>query len=125
MGLTLLNKGFSLLEIILTMMVLSIGTLSLIQAINTVVFPETQINHRGRAVLLAQEKMEEIKNAQNYSNIDNLASARVNLGGEFADFEREVVVNGDPKEVRVYLYWGPAGGEQYLRLVTLMADYNF
>jgi len=120
-----MNKGFTLLEILLTMVILVIGIMALLEAMNTVLFADGQTQHNLIAVQLAQEKMEEIKSVGSYAAIDGFIQARANLGGHFADFDREVGVSGDPKTVEVSVYWGPASQEQRLQLVTLMADYNY
>src|SRR5688572_29694609 len=100
MELMMTNRlGFSLIEIMLTIMVLALGILSITRSFNTALLSENQINNRRTARTLGEEKMEEIKNADSYAAIDGFASARTNLGGDFADFSREVIVNGDPKEV--------------------------
>jgi hypothetical protein len=118
------QSGFSLLEIIGTVLLLSLGILGIMRSLNMVLALESQMNNRRTALMLGEEKMEEIKSAPSYAAVDNFAVPRGPVG-EFASFEREVVIGGDPKEIRVNVYWGPTSDEQTLQLVTLMTDYNF
>ena len=119
------TKGLSLLEIILTLVLITVGILPIMQSMNSAAYLETVMDHRAIALQLAQEEMELIKAAASYAQVDNYASARANLGGEWADFDREVLIAGDPKEVRVKLTWGRSSEKESLELVTLMADYNY
>ena len=120
-----LNKGFGLLEIILTILIFTVGMVSLLQAANSAIYADGHLTNLSLAIQLAQEKMEEIKGASSYAAVDGYALPRTNIGGDFAGFDREVAVSGDPKQVEVNVYWGLAGDEQTISLVTLVADYNF
>ena len=88
-------------------------------------FADVNAENATSARYLAQEKMEEIKDATSYSNIDSFASARATLTGDFADFDREVTVSGDPKQVNVIVYWAVKGQDQSIDLVTLFTDYDY
>jgi prepilin-type N-terminal cleavage/methylation domain-containing protein len=120
-----LNKGFTLLEVVMTIFVFSLGILALLQAINAMTRAENNASKRMLAVALAMQELEEIKSLESYADIDNYASIRTGLGVEFDDFDREVLVSGDPKLVEIVVYWGSADEEQSLRFSTLMADYGY
>jgi len=120
-----IEDGFTLMEMLATILVFSVGILTLFQAINAVMYAENSMAKRMLAVSLAREKLEEIKAADSYAAIDNFISERSNMGGAWADFDREVLVSGDPKRVEVVLYWGAANDAQSLHMSTLMADYGF
>lgn len=120
-----MNKGFTLIELVLTIVLCSMGIMALFQAFNAAMLSQHQAQQHMLAVQLAQEKMEEIKNADTYAAIDGFVAPRANMGGAFASFDRAVTVSGDPKEVTVTLYWGPPDHEEQLQLVTLMSDYNY
>ncbi len=82
--------------------------------------------HSTIALALAQGEMELIKNAGSWAAVDSFASPRTNLGGgDYADFDQEVIVTGDPKEVQVIIYWDALGGVQNLELDTLLTNYNY
>lgn len=88
-------------------------------------FADTNIENFTIARYLAQEALEEIKDAALYVDVDSFASARGALSGDFAGFEREVMVSGDPKQVDVTVYWTVKGEDQSVNLVTLFTDYDY
>jgi prepilin-type N-terminal cleavage/methylation domain-containing protein len=120
-----MKKGFTLLEMLLTIVLLTVGITSILQMVSMAMFADTNLENTTIARYLAQEKMEEIKDAATYTAIDGYASARTALTGNFADFDRAVTVTGDPKEVNVTVYWSAKGQNQSLSLVTLFADYDY
>ena len=67
----------------------------------------------------------DVKDAATYADIDGFASARATLTGDFADFDREVTVSGDPKQVDVNVYWTVKGQDQSVNLVTLFTNYDY
>lgn len=119
------DKGFTLVEVIITMILLVVGLVSIINIFGISLFADSEVEHRITALSLAQEKMEEIKDAASYSDIDSFASGKTNLTGDFASFSREVTVSGDPKEVNVIVYWNAKTDEQNINLVSLLTDYDF
>lgn len=121
------KKGFTLLEILITIVILVVGVVVLLQMFSIGMFADTDVENAGLALNLAQEKMEQIKDAISYKAIDDFASARgeEDLGDDFADFDREVTVSGNPKQVNVIVYWTVKGQDQSINLVTLFADYDY
>ena len=119
------KKGFTLLEMLVTIVLLTAGIVSLLRMMSIGMFAVTGTEKATTALYLAQEKMEEIKDASSYSNIDSFASAKAALTGDYTDFQREVAVSGDPKQVNVIVYWTTKGDEQTLNLVSLFADYDY
>lgn len=110
---------------LLTIVLLTVGITSILHVAGMAMFADTNLEKMTIARYLLQESMEEIKGAASYSDIDDFASARASLSGDFADFEREVTVSGDPKQVDVTVYWTAKGQEQSAGLVTLFADYDY
>jgi prepilin-type N-terminal cleavage/methylation domain-containing protein len=120
-----MKKGFTLLEMLVTVVLLTVGITSILQMISMAMFADTNLENVTIARYLAQEAMEEIKDAASYSDIDSFASARSSLTGDFADFDREVAVSGDPKQADVTVYWTVKGQDQNVELVTLFTDYDY
>ncbi len=120
-----MNRGFTLLEALITIVILVVGVVALLQVFSIGMFADTGVENATVALNLTQEKMEEIKDVSFYFDIDSFVSARANLGGDFADFDREVTVSGDPKQVNVVVYWTVKGEDQSINLVTLFADYDY
>ena len=47
------------------------------------------------------------------------------MTGDYTDFEKQITVAGDPKQVNVTIYWDVKGAEQNVNLVSLFADYDY
>jgi len=117
------NTGFTFLEVLITIILLVVGMVAIIQVFSVGTVAEAEVDRTTTAVLLAQETMEEIRNVT-YVGIDGFASARTSLTGDFADFDREVTISGDPKQVNVTVYWTASGVDQMVNVVSLFADYD-
>lgn len=120
-----MKKGFTLLEMLVTIVLLTAGIVSILRMMSMALFADTNIENSAIAFYLAQETMEEIKDASSYSNIDSFAASRASLSGDFVDFDQEVTVSGNPKEVNVIVYWSMKGQDQSINLVSLFADYDY
>lgn len=124
-----MKKGFTLLEMLVTIVLLTVGITSILQMAAIAIFADTNLENVTIARYLAQETMEEIKGAASYSDIDNFILTRSSLTGvgnkDFVDFDREVTVSGDPKQVNVTVYWTVKGQDQSVELVTLFTDYDY
>ena len=120
-----MKKGFTLLEMLVTIVLLTIGIASILQMMSIAIFADTNTENSAIAYYLAQETMEDIKDASSYSNIDSFAASRASLSGDFSDFDREVTVSGTPKQVNVIVYWSIKGQDQSIDLVSLFADYDY
>lgn len=120
-----MNKAFTLLEVLITIVVLTFGISTILRMFSVGIFADANTENMTIALNLAQEEMEEIKDASSYANIDSFAAVRANLGGAFADFDRAVTVSGDPKQVNVIVYWSVKGVDQSIDLVSLFADYDY
>jgi len=118
-------RGYSLLEILITIIVVVVGYVALLQMFSITMFADADVENHTTALYLAQETMEEIRDSSTYTGIDSFASARTDLTGDFADFDREVTVSGTPKEVHVMVYWNVKGTDQNVNLVSLFTDYDF
>ena len=119
------KRGLTLLEVMITLIILVIGVIGLLQVFSTVMIADADVENTTTALYLAQEKMEEIRNAASYAAIDSYAATRANIGGAFADFDRAVTVSGSPKQVNVIVYWTTKGSGQNINLVSLFTDYDY
>ena len=120
-----MKKGFTLLEMLITIVLLTVGIVSILQMMSIGIFADTNTENSVIAFYLAQEAMEEVKDASSYANIDTFASTRATLSGDFSDFDRAVTVSGDPKQVNVIVYWSVKGQDQSIDLVSLFSDYDY
>lgn len=114
-------KGFTLLEVLITILLMVIGSVFLLQALTTGLFAGGENETELVAISLAQEKMEELRN-KSYSNIANETKAVVS---GYPAFQREVVVaipQASLKQVSVNVYWFTKADELNVSLVTYESD---
>jgi type II secretory pathway pseudopilin PulG len=119
------TRGFSIVEVLISAVLLAVGTVSVLSMFSSGMRADANIERSMVALALAQEEMESIKGAANWNAIDAFIAPRVNMGGEYADFDKEVAVSGDPKLVEVTIYWNAAGKEQAAGLATFFTNYNY
>jgi prepilin-type N-terminal cleavage/methylation domain-containing protein len=102
------EKGFTLVEVLIAVMVLAVAFLAMYQMQAMAVRGNETANQVTIATMLAQDKMEEIRNT-NYDDVTNLNFPTENYGmvPNFPQFRREVAVteNGRVKTVRVTVLW--------------------
>ena len=121
-----MKKGFTLLEMLIPVILLTVGITSILRIFSMVMIADTNLENVTIARYLAQEAMEEVKDADSYLDIDDFASERTDLTGDFDDFDRAVTVSGgDPKQVDVIVYWTEKGQDKSVDLVTLFTDYDY
>ncbi len=115
------DRGFTLLEVLLTIILMVTGFVLLLQALATGLFAGGENETELVTISLAQEKMEELRN-KSYSNIANETKATVS---GYPAFWREVVVATPQvglKQVSVNVYWFTKSDELNLSLVTYVSD---
>lgn len=117
------RKGFTLLEGILTIVLLVVGVAVVFRLFSVSYAADGSMDYSAIALNLCQEEMETIRDESIYADIDTYAIARTAMTGDFSDFDKEVTVAGDPKQVNVIVYWDDKGQEQSVELVSLFADY--
>lgn len=118
-------KGFTLLEVLIATVILTVGTVAIIWAFNAGLYATTDIENVDLALNIAQANMETVKN-QNFADIDTDAeiSALVSNHG-FSNFtvSGDVAEGQNPMQVDVTVAWPVKGGQTSLTLTTLAADY--
>lgn len=114
-------RGFTLLEVLLTLVLFTAGFLALSEALSLGISASGNNEASLVAYHLAEEKMELEKNTA-YSNI--VSEARASVSG-FSSYEREVVVSTPQtnlKQVTVNVYWFNRANELSVSLVTYAAN---
>ena len=101
------NKGFTLIEVLVAMVILSVGLLGTAALITGIINGNKVSNRITTATVLAQDKMEEIKSV-GYSNA--VSETRAFLPSPDDKYERKVTVVCDSpvanmKTVTVTVYW--------------------
>lgn len=115
------RNGFTLLETLLTVLLLTTGSIFLLQALSLGLFSGGINETELVAVNLAQEKIESIRNTA-YANIASEAKAPV---GGFPFLERQVAVTvpqADLKQITVSVYYTVKDAELNITMVTYASN---
>lgn len=115
------EKGFTLLEVLMAVLLLTTGFMALSGAFSMGLFASGNSESLLLATHLDQEKMEEIRN-KSYASVASETRAAVS---GFPSFEREVAVSTpltNLKQVSVNVYWNNKGDELSTSLVTYVSN---
>ena len=122
-ALTRKNRGFSLLEVILVMLLLITAFFPLLQVLSAGLVASGEAKGSNTAIKIAQEKMELIKNTT-YAGVSSEANAAIS---GWPGFTRQVIVttpSANLKNVMVVVYWyTPDGSRSSVEVSSLI--YNF
>ena len=114
------NPGFTLLEILITVVLLTIGVIALSQAFSTTLLTSTDTENVDLGLNIAQAKMETLRNTA----FASIASSGPTADSNFSNFNVTVTVTGtDPKQIDVTAAWNVKGGSTSVGLTTLKANY--
>ena len=115
------RKAFSLLEILIAIMIFTVGTLSIMGLFSMGLFGSLDAENTSTALALSQRRLEEIRNLNFTTGIVNESKAAVT---GFPGFQREVIVTQpqtDLKQVMVTTYWTAKANEVGTSLVTYIS----
>ena len=122
------SGGFTLLEIILALSVVAIGTLAALDLMRHAHGGLADGENVLVATHLAQRRLEELRNVT-YASLASEGKASVTSPTGFTRFSREVTVttltttspynSSNLKQVEVKVYWNAPGGETHISLQTL------
>ncbi|MFH1952081.1 MAG: type IV pilus modification protein PilV [Pseudomonadota bacterium] len=117
------NSGFTLVEVLVAMVILSIGLLGMASLTVGIIHANKFSNDLTTATTLAQDKMEDIRRTS-YASVTPEAKAA--LPSDYAQYKREVKVDDNNpatgmKTVRVKVYWG-ASDAHSVELKTILAQ---
>lgn len=117
-----MKKGFTLLEILIAIIILTVGVVSITSAFSTGIYASADIENVNTALNIAQAKMEEIKNTA-YAGIINSGPAS---DANFTNFNITISVTEslvNLKSVNTKVEWQVKGGQANVTLATLIANY--
>lgn len=115
------QDGFSLLELMIALLIFTVGVIAIIWAFSAGMYAATDIENVDLALNIAQAKMEEIKDTSFASLADSGPAADSN----FSNFNVAVNVGEgqNPMQVDVTVAWNVKGGSANITLTTLVANY--
>ena len=115
------NKGFTLLEILCSVVILTVGVMGVMWAFSSGMLAGTDVENVNLALNLAQAKAEELKDTA----FADLSDSGPSPDPEFPDFSTEIdVAEGeDPMQIDIIVSWETKSGQSEVTLTTLRADY--
>ena len=122
-----MNRGFTLLEVLLAIVILSAGTIAIMQAFSAGMFASTEAESFELAFGVAQAKLENIYGTSSGTSNEprHSVSDEGFTGGVYSNQNFQVQVATDannPQGVDVTVYWSPNGGDTSIKLTTLVAN---
>ena len=118
------NKGFTLIEVLIAILILSVGLLGMASLTVAIINGNKFSNNLSTATTLAQDKMEDIRRV-GYANA--ASETKATMSSPYSDYKRGVTVTADSpatdmKTVSVKIYWGGASKEDHnVELKTILA----
>ncbi len=105
------SKAFTLLEVLLVMIILIAVFFPLLQMLSRGLVASDEVKGTNTAVIVAQKKMEEIKNTA-FASISSETKTTVS---SYPAYSRQVNVTTPQtnlKDVQVIVYWRPGSGQE-------------
>ena len=115
------ERGFTLLEILITIIILTVGVIALTSAFSSGLLASTDVENVDLALNIGQAKKEEIKDTA----FASLADSGPTVDANFSNFNVTVDVSegDDPMQADVTVAWNAKGGQASITLTTLVANY--
>jgi type IV pilus assembly protein PilV len=116
-------KGFTLLEILISLVLIVVGLVALMAAMSAGICADADLEYSLIALNLANEKLEELKDID-YSFVVSATESSIS-GFAFVDDRIVTVseVNPDLKDVQVEVRWTQKGGQQSVNVRAYIANY--
>jgi type IV pilus assembly protein PilV len=121
-------RGFTLLEVLLATIIISVGMIALIWAFSSGLSASGEAENMNLALNIAERNMELIKNNTftNFTNISTNAKIQSlisNLGFPNFTVSGSVTEGQNPLPVNITVSWNVKGGSTSITLTTLMTNY--
>ena len=116
-----MRNGFTLLELMIALGILSIGFLSLSNLSIALLKADKYSQNKTAALQLAQEKMESIKTLP-FSELKGEVESGLEIGNVGTTFQREVIVEKDSymADITVRVHWSSISGPTPIHTTELM-----
>jgi len=117
------SRGFTLLEVLLVLIVLTAVLVPLLQVLSTGLLASDEVKNTNTAAILAQKKIEELKDTA-FASISSEAKTAI---ASYPAYSRQVIVNTpqtDLKDIQVIVFWRPGTGvETSVSIETLISNF--
>jgi len=117
------SKGFTLLEVLLVIIILAAVFFPLLQMFSSGLLVSDEVRGTNTAIILAQQKMEEIRNTAFFS----ISSETKTIISSFPAYSRQVNVSvpqNNLKDVQVIVFWHPGeGSETSVSIETFISNF--
>lgn len=122
-----MHNGFTLLEVLLTVVILAGTIIAITQAFSTATFAAAEAENIELALGVAQAKLEKIHGTTGgiADEPPHRVSAEGFVGGAYSNQDYLIQVatdNNDPERVDVTISWSTKGGNPQITLTTIMAN---
>ena len=102
------SKGFTLIEMLMAMLIMTVGLLGLLQSVNIALEHKNRTRLREEALVIAEEQMNDWR-IKDFDKIDNEDPPKVerSIGGspKYFAVSKRVTPMGDTKKLRVAVSW--------------------
>lgn len=120
------RRGFSLLEVMLTLVLVSAGTVAVVELFQRARMGGTQAENVLTATYLAQRRLEELRNTA-YDDLDEAeeSETQISTPSGYGWFRRQVEVTEPQTNLRqvvVTITWDAPGGEAEVSLQTYRSN---
>jgi len=116
------QEGFTLIEVLVAIVILSVGLLGMASLTGSIVRYNKLSNDRSAATTLAQDKLEEVR-ANGYSSAEQ--EDPIACTGNFSEYKRGVTVSENTalgtKQIAVKVSWGPSDAHD-VEIKTILCE---
>ena len=112
------KRGFTLLEVMITLTLFTLAVIAILNAINTGLFGSGDVENIRAALNVAQARMEQIRNTPLASVVNSGPTADTNFPNLSVSVTG-IVSGADPKQVNVTVTWHVRGDPVSMTVTTL------
>ncbi len=122
------NKGFTLIEFLVAIVIIAVGLLALLQSVNLSLAENLKTIYRNQAVMLADERMtlEKTKPYDNISTTSGWTVINLNVRNTFKNYSVEKIgtqMTTDTKSIEIDVVW-TYKGTRYIHTISSLVSKN-
>jgi prepilin-type N-terminal cleavage/methylation domain-containing protein len=124
------NKGFTLIEVIISTLILAVGVLAMVRLFPTASIVNARADRVSQATILAEDKIEQIR-SMGYDSLQSLITAGQDSGSykiETITLNWSLTTVGNLIQANIVCHWPPPGrvvkNEASINLVTQVGNHE-